>query len=369
MKLQALSLGLYVHIPFCTHACAYCHFFKQQFTPQRLQQFLEKIRQESVFWKKQLGDRWPDTIFWGGGSPSCLPPDVLWELGQLCRFPQPPQEWTVEVSPASITREKLAVLAQLGVTRLSMGVQSFQASILRQLGRKSTSEEAHRAYALLRECGFKNINLDLIFSPQFTSWELWENDLTQALRLAPEHISTYCLTYESETGPFTPEKHRAVDEDKEASFYEKTWVFLEKQGYQHYEVSNFAKPGYACLHNLHTWQMQEWIGWGPSAASQYQMKRFQNLPSLEKWVLGHYEHVVNLSAEELCKDCLIFGLRMRQGVDLNALQQRFPTVPLERYNALWRRFEAAGWVTLNQHRLACTPQGLLLADSLALEIL
>lgn len=364
-----LALGIYVHVPFCVNACAYCHFLKMQPTEERLRCYFNTLRYEHDCWEPLLAERSIETLFWGGGSPSCLSAKQMETLAVLCFSDKVEKEWTVEVSPASITKEKLQVLKLLGVTRISMGVQSFNEQILRQLGRRQSLEQVLQAYEWIRSVGFDNVNLDLIFPPDFSSLKIWQNDLKQALTLSPEHVSTYCLTYENDRGSFTEEAYSHVDVDKEADFYEFTWEFLQNKGYRHYEVSNFAKPGFECLHNLNTWRMQEWIGLGPSAASQWNHKRFQNAFNLDDWAQHQRMNEESLSNEDLCKDALIFGLRMRQGVNLKHLQKRFPDVNLADYEPLWNDFQKAGLITYDQQNVACTTSGLLLADRLALEIL
>lgn len=370
MTLQALSLGLYIHVPFCANKCAYCHFFKTNPTENLVNAYFKQLEREVQSWKERLKGRFIETIFWGGGSPSCLSVTQLERLGALCTNLAPnPIEWTVEVSPVTISFEKLCCLKQLGVTRISMGVQSFNSNILKQLGRKQTRKQVFEAYEWIRQAGFNNINLDLIFPPDFSKLSLWQNDLEEAVRLNPEHISTYCLTYESEKGPFIPEAHQTVDVNQEADFYEFTWNFLPQFGYQHYEVSNFAKPGLSCKHNVNTWRMQEWIGLGPSAASQWQQQRFQNHLKIDPEGIQPFASLETLDELTLCKDCLIFGLRMCEGIDLQQLQQRFPNIDLSQFDPLWQHFQQHGWIEYKNSILHCTSKGLLLADSLALEIL
>jgi len=366
--MQALSLGLYVHVPFCPNACGYCHFYKCRPTASSVKRFLEQISLEYERWRNVWEVRPFETLYWGGGSPSCLDVDALRALGRLCPTTEHLKEWTVEVSPTSITEEKLHILKNLGVNRLSLGVQSFNAHTLQKLGRRQMPQQVYRAYEQMRAVGFKNINLDLIFPPDFTSLEVWKADLEAAIALHPEHLSTYCLTYENEAGAFTPEAYKSVDNDREADFYRFTWEFLEQNGYRHYEVSNFARPGYECRHNINTWRMQEWLGWGPAAASQFNGRRFQN-PCSSDYASGNTIENVSLTEEDLCKDCLIFGLRMCDGVDLNELQRRFPKGNLKIYQPLWERFEREGWVVFENNCVRCTAKGLLLADGLASELL
>ena len=370
MNLQALSLGLYIHVPFCANACAYCHFLKMRPTAQMLDLYLKKIKDECLFWEPIINHRAINTVFWGGGSPSCLSVEAIYQLNDCFQFNRKNlEEWTVEVSPVTISLEKLKAFKSIGISRISMGVQSFNPQTLERLGRRQTLKQVYQAYDWIREAGFLNVNLDLIFPPDFSSLQDWQQDLQTAIDIAPEHLSTYCLTYENESGPFTEQMHQNVDINKEADFYEFTWKFLQDNGYEHYEVSNFSKPGYACKHNLNTWRMQEWIGFGPSAASQFQMHRFQNSFDLETWDVNHYINEAFLDEETLLKDCFIFGLRTCRGINLASLQKRFPAINLSTYNPIWEKFQQENLVTIENNILKCTTKGLLLADSLALEIL
>ncbi|MDR2396859.1 MAG: radical SAM family heme chaperone HemW [Puniceicoccales bacterium] len=368
MSLQALSLGLYVHVPFCANFCAYCNFYRESPTKPLVQSYLIEISHELERWKNILLQRSVSTIFFGGGSPSSLSHR---NLETLCAHMQPllPHiaEWTVEVSPTTVNLEKLKVLKEGGVTRISMGVQSFQKDVLRYLGRKQTRVQVYRAYDWIRTTGFNNVNLDLIFHPNFADFKLWEMDLKEAIHLNPEHISTYCLSFERLEGPFR--RGQYVDENREALFYLYTWNWLKNHGYQHYEVSNFARDGHACLHNLNTWKMQEWIGLGPSAASQWNKQRFQNANNAHDWLSKGRVHCMNLSEEILCADCLIFGLRMREGICLDTLQKRFPLADVAKYVPLWQQFAQEGLVNIRKNQLTCTDKGLLLVDALAREIL
>ncbi|MDR0755588.1 MAG: radical SAM family heme chaperone HemW [Puniceicoccales bacterium] len=368
MSLQALSLGLYIHVPFCANLCAYCNFYKERPIKSLVQAYLFEINREWERWKSILSQRSVSTIFFGGGSPSSL---SCRDLETLCTHMQAllPQvnEWTVEVSPTTINLEKLKVLKEGGVTRISMGIQSFQTDILEYLGRRQTRAQVYRAYDWIRTAGFNNINLDLIFHPDFADFNLWEMDLNEAIHLSPEHISTYCLSLERLEDPFR--RGRCVNEDREASLYLRTWDWLENHDYRHYEVSNFARGGHACLHNLNTWRMQEWIGLGPSAASQWNRQRFQNANAVHDWLSKGKINCMDLSEEMLCADCIIFGLRMREGVCLDTLQKRFPFADVTKYAPLWQQFKLEGLVNMKNNQLTCTDKGLLLVDALAREIL
>lgn len=368
MDLQALSFGLYIHVPFCSNACAYCNFYKTRPTRQEIQKYLEGIKKEFLQHQELLSQKTIQTIFIGGGSPSSLSTKDLESLLSIIKpWAQQCLEWTIEVSPVSINLDKLACMKAYGVNRISMGTQSFQPTILELLGRRQTPEQAYQAYEWIRQNQFQNVNLDLIFPPNFGHFPAWQKDLETMVQLAPEHISTYCLSYEKDTGPFA--KETPVNEEQELKFYQYTWQFLETQGYHHYEISNFAKPGFSCKHNKNTWKMQEWLGFGPSAASQIDFKRYRNPYSIDKWIQNIHEDITQLSLNDLLVDCLIFGLRTIEGVNLQKLKKRFTHANLQKYEPLWQQLKDLHLCVYDKEFIRCTDQGLLVADAIAQAIL
>jgi oxygen-independent coproporphyrinogen-3 oxidase len=319
------------------------------------------------------------TVFWGGGTPGLLAPDDLLKLGEIVRgrLGGTPREWSVELAPASVTDARLAALREAGVTRVSLGVQSFQPALLDALGRRHTREQALKAYARVREAGFTSVNLDFIFAVPGQDEAAWRADLREAVALAPDHISTYCLTFEEDTALWAKLSRGQVKRDPniEAQFYELTWAELAAAGYAQYEISNFARPGHACLHNLNTWRMHEWVGLGPSAASQHAGWRGANVADLEKWsarvAAGERmtEQRVQLTPALLAEDALIFGLRMNEGVNLAALRVRWPYAPWATAQALADRLAVEGLAERRGDSLRLTPRGRLLADAVGAEIL
>jgi oxygen-independent coproporphyrinogen-3 oxidase len=319
------------------------------------------------------------TVFWGGGTPGLLAPRDLLKLGETVRgrLGGVPREWSVELAPASVTDARLAALREVGVTRVSLGVQSFQPTLLEALGRRHTREQALRAYARTRAAGFASVNLDLIFSVPGQDEAAWRDDLREAVALAPNHISTYCLTFEEDTALWVKLSRGQVKRDinTEAHFYELTWAELAAAGYAQYEISNFARPGHACLHNLNTWRMHEWVGLGPSAASQYEGWRGANVADLEKWsaqtAVGERmtDQRVPLTPALLAEDAMIFGLRMNEGVNLATLRARWPGAPWAAANALADRLAEEGLAERVGDLLRLTLRGRLLADAVGAEIL
>jgi oxygen-independent coproporphyrinogen-3 oxidase len=287
------------------------------------------------------------------------------------------KEWTVEMAPASVTQARLAALKEIGVTRISMGAQSFQPELLEGLGRQHTREQIFRAYERIREADFASVNIDMMFALPGQDEAAWLNDLGEALALAPDHLSTYCLTFEEDTKLWVKLSKGQVklDVEHEARLYETTWARLEAAGYGQYEVSNFARSGHACLHNLNTWRMQEWVGLGPSAASQHAGIRGGNVADLAKWHahLALRERVtedrVVLTPSLLAEDALVFGVRMNAGVNLTELRDRFPSAPWSSVEFQVNRLQVAGVAEVNNGHLRLTPRGRIIADAVGAEIM
>ena len=369
-------LGLYIHVPFCATACDYCAFYQTQPTAESVRGFLAGVAREArlVTWNRLV-----ETVFWGGGTPGMLAPRALTELGEIVRRQAggPPAEWSVELAPASVTPQRLAALKDLGVTRISMGVQSFQPVLLEALGRRHTRQQVLRAHALVRGAGFASVNLDLIFAVPGQSPESWRADLDAAMELRPDHISTYCLTFEEDTALFVKlaQGHVYLDVEKEAAFYTEAWERLEAAGYAQYEISNFARAGHQCRHNLNTWRMAEWVGLGPSAASQYDGWRSSNVADLDRWRTDveagqrALTDRVELTPRVLAEDSLIFGLRMNEGVAMPALRARFPEAPWEKVDALAERMTQEGLAVAGDGRLRLTLRGRLVADAVGGEVM
>lgn len=371
-------LGVYVHVPFCATTCDFCAFYQTVPVGDAVARYLEAIAAEARLAGRAGGVA--ATAFWGGGTPGLLKPAELEQLGQTTRefAGGGPAEWTVEVAPATVTADRLAVLKGLGVTRLSLGVQSFQPEMLAALGRQHTREQIDRAYELIRGAGFPSVNIDLMFALPNQTPAQWQADLEEAVRRAPDHLSTYCLTFEEDTVLWVKLSQGRVklDPEREASFFTRTWEFLEAAGYAQYEISNFARSGHACRHNQNTWRMHEWIGLGPSAASQHGGWRASNPPDLAQW----HEDVAAgrratrdrtaLTPELLAADSVIFGLRMNEGVSLPVLRRRWPQAPWEALFDLLPKLLASGLASATpEGRIRLTPRGRLLADAIGGEIL
>lgn len=369
-------LGFYVHVPFCASTCDFCAFYQTQPTAADVKGFLLHVQQEAelVNWTRPV-----TTVFWGGGTPGLLAPADLLRLGGIVaeRCGGAPREWSVEMAPASVTDARLRALREIGVTRISLGVQSFRPELLDALGRQHTREQVFRAYERIRAVGFASVNVDLMFALPGQSEEDWLGDLRQAIALAPDHVSTYCLTFEEDTKLWVKLAKGAVklDVEREQKLYERTWAFLGEAGFAQYEISNFARAGHACQHNLNTWRMNEWVGLGPSAASQHAGERGTNIADLAKWSAGvergerATEDRVRLTPELLAEDALIFGLRMNEGVDTARWRAAAPGAPWTEVDALLDRLADEGLATRTGAQVRLTDRGRLVADAIGSELM
>lgn len=371
------KLGLYCHVPFCANNCAYCAFYKERPTAQLIQDYIKGINIE----EQLLEQHKPfDTIYVGGGTPGILVPE---KLDTLCRIlkrhaKQKLDEFSIELSPNTVTTEKLQILKSHRCNRITMGVQSFNANTLKALGRRQQLKQTLSAYSILRNGPIKNIGIDLIFGAPGQTIKDWLSDLETAVSLDPDHISTYNLTFEDDTPLTTALNQHIIDKktcDTEAEFYLQTCHFLEQKNYKQYEISNFSKPGKESIHNINTWNMQEWIGIGPSACSQYRNTRFQNPHSLNQWLTKIKNHTLahdnmeKISQQKLAEDCIIFGLRLSNGINIKHLQQRFRSIDFDVFEPLWQQLLNEHLANYYNNIIKLTEKGRLVADAIATEII
>lgn len=368
--------GIYVHVPFCAHACDFCAFYQVEPRRDDIERYLATIEREFALVPAEPCA----TVFWGGGTPGLLPARDLERLAsaQLAHFGAPAHEWTVELAPGSVRADKLRVLREAGVTRVSLGVQSFSPPLLEALGRRHSLEQVRAAWDLIGQAGFPSRNIDLIFAVPGQTREAWEADLDEACAIGADHVSTYCLTFEEDTALFVrlSAGRVSIDIERERAFYEAAWERLAAGGFEQYEISNYARPGHACRHNLSTWRMGRWHGFGPSAASQDRTWRGANVADLDQWcadVAGGLRGQADrtpLGPAQLAEDALIFGLRMNAGVSLPALARRFGAEALAAFEPALRALEHDGHVVRSVDGVVTlTREGRLVADAVGAELL
>ncbi|MEO8457429.1 MAG: radical SAM family heme chaperone HemW, partial [Chloroflexota bacterium] len=266
-------LSVYIHVPFCSLKCSYCDFNSYANLEQLVPEYVRAMQSEMRIWSPALAGRPVPTVFFGGGTPSLLPLEHLTSIIGTLRETfalDPDAEITLEANPGTISLEFLRGLIELGVNRLSFGVQSFDDDELVALDRIHTSDEVRQGYAWAREAGFKRVNLDLIYGLTGQTLERWQSNVEQALALAPEHLSLYALTVEEGTKlAYDIDHGRAPepDADLQADMWDWSRERLAAAGYEHYEISNWARPSEECRHNVVYWRNGNWLGLGPGAHS------------------------------------------------------------------------------------------------------
>ncbi len=368
------ATALYLHVPFCASSCDFCSFYQEQPKRGEIDRYLSAIEREMELHPPGR----VETAFWGGGTPGLLPAEDLLRLGKaMTQAAGRPGEWTVELAPSSVRADKLAALKEIGVTRVSMGVQSFDDVTLDALGRRHSPKQIMEAWELIEAAGFASRNLDLIFAIPGQDEKRWTDDLHRAMSLKPDHLSTYCLTFEEDTAMFVKLSQGKVkiDRELEARLYRRTWETLDENGYVQYETSNFAHAGHACRHNLITWEMGAWIGYGPSASSQWGSRRWTNPSNLDQWIKGIeasqpvLEQVKDLSPPDLLCDALVFGLRLNAGVDPHALAARFDAPLPQGVSKLFADLIEEGLMELAGPNFRLTGEGRMRADAVGVAVL
>lgn len=359
--------GLYVHVPFCVRKCAYCAFFSRPAEPELVPAWLEGIDRELQALPE--GFR-PETVFLGGGTPTALEAgdlacllDRIRERTDLSRV----VEWTCEANPGTLTPEKARLLRAGGVNRLSIGAQSFHDDTLGRLGRIHTAADTRECVALARAAGFSHIGLDVIYGVPGVSREIFCADVEAALALAPEHVSCYCLEIEDGT-PFARDAaagRLAVAEDEQRAQFDWARRRLAAAGFVHYEISNFAKPGCECRHNLLYWTGGEYIGVGPAAHSHWSGARWGNSAELPNWQRAFEER---LDSEAKACETLVMGLRRRTGWE----RDEFRAATGFDYDALRgpeiARLASEGWLEMTADRIRLADDALFVSDAVFAEL-
>jgi len=371
----------YVHVPFCRHRCGYCDFAIIAGRSELVPRYLAALRREieSSAWLKRR-PHLVETLYIGGGTPTLLSATELRELLQILdeQFKRTSTaEYTIEANPDGLTAEKLEVLREFGVNRISLGVQTFFDEQLVQLERTHTAVETVRAIESVRD-RFENYSIDLIFALPGQTLKQWEQILRQAMEFEPPHISTYALTFEKGTR-FWGDRDKGLltqtDTGIEVEMYRFAAQFLQDHGYQHYEVSNFGRPGMKSRHNATYWSGRPFLAFGPGAASFVDGQRHTNHRSSFTWMkrLEAGESPVassdDLSPEERARELLAIGLRQRDGLPVQPIQQMTGYDVFELCGTELNDLAARNWIGFDHERVWITPEGLLFADEIAAELI
>jgi len=359
---------LYVHIPFCLQICPYCSFYKDIAGPGKADPLVDAVIREAELFGSKCA---PETIFIGGGTPTALSvlqlERLLTGLKSHLDF-SAVAEFTIEMNPATVTARKADLLRDLGVNRVSMGVQSWDPDLLTTLGRVHDAQQVRESFAVLRAAGYDNLNMDLIYGVPGQTLAQWEESLRQTIALRPDHLSAYCLTYEEDTEYFERLQRGEFREntDQDAAFFERGVELLLANGYAQYEISNYARPGRVCRHNIAYWEGADYLGLGPSAWSTVADRRWQNVPDTAAYVRAVQAGIRPISTEEYLPDetreaeIIAFGLRMNAGID---------PARLTRNRDLVKTLREEGLLEDHGPRVRLTARGRLLADEIAAELI
>ena len=355
-------LELYIHIPFCVRKCQYCDFLSGPSDEETKDRYIEALLQE-IHAAEHTEDYEIVSVFIGGGTPSALKAEAIASVMRTLQekfFFCEDAEVTIEANPGTVDSEKLMTYRNAGINRLSLGLQSTDAEELKMLGRIHSYEEFLQSYQWAREAGFSNINIDLMFAIPGQTVEAWRQHLRQVAELNPEHISAYSLIIEEGT-PFAQRELDLPDEDTEYQMYEDTAEILGTYGYQQYEISNYAKPGRECRHNIGYWTGVPYLGLGLGASSYLDGCRFTVNPDMKQYLEekpGMFADIEKLTKKDMEEEFFYVGLRMTAGVSLSEFERRFGISAKEVYPGLMETFVKEKAARFEGDRFVLTDYGL-----------
>lgn len=371
--------GIYIHIPFCKQRCNYCAFYSSTLYNIK-EEYADAVCKELLMRKEYIKGEEINTIYFGGGTPSTLPTtllqkicDTIYKNYSVCSN----AEVTIECNPDDLTEEFLAILRQLPFNRISMGVQSFSDRQLKRLGRRHNAEKACRAVGNARAAGYKNISIDLMFALPGSTTEEWEESINEAISLNPEHISAYNLMYEEDTPLHRALQRGDFEELSEEENVEQFRMLIKRMkeaGYCHYEISNFAKPGYESRHNSSYWNDTAYIGCGAAAHSYNGDSREWNISDVKEYIKGiennnrNYE-IEHLTEEERYNDAILTRLRTSDGIPLAWIKNKF-SQRLNSYmlNAAKKHIEY-GNIKKTDETLSLTEKGIFISDAVIRDLI
>ena len=357
--------ALYVHVPFCLRICPYCDFCKVIYRPEWSKPYLDALYAEAK--ARQCGLF--STIYVGGGTPSALPDEEFEELlFFLHQHIKQEGEFSIECNPENVTETKVALMKRFGIDRVSLGVQSFQPESLKTLGRRHDKQTVLNAIGLLRKYGITNINLDWMYGFPGQSEESLRADIEDFLSCDVPHLSAYSLILEEGT-TFSAKKVKPLEDDVQQDYFELIMAALAEHGYERYEISNFAKPGYRCRHNLTYWHDERYVAIGLGASGYIGNKRYQNTKNLQKYLNGEYfGSEEELSRDGELMDYMLTNLRLIEGFSLAEFEKRFGMTFDSHYHTQFARMEREGLLVEDSGRIHATKRGLDLLDYICLEL-
>lgn len=370
------EVGLYIHIPFCRSKCLYCDFNSYPCREYDAPEYIEALLLELQAYQERY-DFIYRTVFIGGGTPTVINYKLIGKIMEkLAPRIIAGAEISMESNPGTVTLDTLKYYRSLGINRLSIGLQAWQNGLLRELGRIHTHEDFLNAYYWARESGFDNINTDLIFALPNQSTEMWNETLNKVISLGVDHISCYSLILEEGTGLYEMYKEGKVgvpDEELDREMYSMAMDILDRNGYRQYEISNFARKGKECRHNLIYWRNEEYIGLGAGSHSKLDGIRFWNYKDIDR-----YNSLINqgrlsvegrekISPEEDMWETIFLALRLNEGLDIADFEIKYGVDFREKYGSRLKKLISHGLVVIESDRLKLTKRGIDLSNSVFVE--
>ena len=373
------KISLYIHIPFCAQKCLYCDFPSFARKDHLRKAYIEALNKEIISLREKHNNLEINTIFIGGGTPSVLEADelecLLKEVAKLNMAKD--IEYSMECNPGNLTEEKLEVMKKYGVNRISMGVQAKQDNLLKGLGRIHNYKTFKENFLLAKKVGFNNINVDLMFGLPNQRLNEWEETLREIISLEPAHISAYSLIIEEGTAFYNLYENDKLKlpTEEERKMYHLAKKILEENGFNQYEISNYAKEGKECRHNLAYWNMDNWIGVGSAAASYINGKRIKNISSVEKYINSinekreAVEEIINNSKNDNMEEFMFMGLRKINGIDENEFKNRFSMNINDVYGEILNKYIDEGFLIRKSGRIFLSEKGIEISNIIMADFL
>ena len=369
-----MKLGLYIHIPFCAKKCKYCDFISFPESHGRINEYFEALKKEIL--NNKINNKEISTIYIGGGTPSFVHSKYIVEIISLIRnnyVISEDAEITIEINPGTIDKNKLLDYKKMGVNRISIGLQSACDRLLELIGRIHKYEDFLKTYNLVKEVGFNNINVDLMLALPTQTIDDLTDTLNKIIDLEPNHISLYSLILEENTEleyMINNKKLELINEIEERRMYHLSKKILEKNGYIHYEISNFAQKGFESKHNMDCWNQEEYIGMGLSAHSYFNNKRFSNTIYLDKYIEniknGNFEKNIEIhevqEKEDKMKEYMMLGFRKLKGISITEFEKKFRINPLFYFRFELEKLTDQGLIEVDLDNIKLTKSGLDLAN-------
>ena len=375
-------LGLYIHIPFCVEKCFYCDFnsYKIQNKNEK-KEYIKNLKKEINLYKEEFKDKYFDTIFLGGGTPSILEGEELEEIfNEIYKNFSilKDAEITIECNPGTLTKKKLQTMKKCGVNRLSIGLQTTQNKNLKYIGRIHTYEIFEKNYKEALEVGFENINIDLMYSLPNQSFDEYKESLDKVIKLSPTHISSYSLILEENTKLHKMYENKEFElnsDELDIKIYDYTIDKLKENGYNHYEISNYSKNNYECKHNIIYWKCENYLGLGAGASGYINNIRYKNVDSINDYnrLLKNnqkpIEEINKLTSKDKIEEAIIMNLRMTEGIDILEFNKKYDINFKEKYNNILEKLKYENLIIEKNNRVFFTRRGRQISNTVLIEFL